>query len=75
MSRLPFAPPADDIRVDIETGRLEFTARSGTRFDPVAFRRAIEDAGYGVGAMTVDGKPVEPEGARASPAAPGGRSP
>ncbi len=33
VSRLEFAPSADAIRVGIETGRLEFTSRPGTRFD------------------------------------------
>jgi hypothetical protein len=76
VSRLEFAPSADAIRVDIETGRLEFTTRLGTRFDPEAFRRAIRDAGYGVGAITVDGRPVNPPPARGSPQAPdGGRGP
>jgi hypothetical protein len=64
VSRLEFAPAADAIRVDIEAGRLEFTTRPGRRFDPERFRRAIRDAGYGVGTITVDGRPVAPAPAR-----------
>lgn len=58
MSRLRFAPPAEEMHVDVETGLLEFTARPGTDFDPVALRKAIEEAGYGVSTIVVDGKPL-----------------
>lgn len=61
VSRLPFAPPSDEIRADIETGRLEFTTRPGTTFGPAELRKAIEDAGYGVHKITVDDEPVTPE--------------
>lgn len=61
VSRLPFAPPSDEIRVDVETGRLEFTTRPGTTFNSAELRKAIENAGYGVQKITVDGKPVVAE--------------
>lgn len=68
MSRLQFAPSSDEIKVDLETGRLEFTTRAGKTFDAQALRKAIEDAGYGVQQMTVDGKPVQPAEEEAKPA-------
>ena len=43
VSRLGFAPSAEEMRVDIETGLLEFTTRPGTNFDPAELRRAIEE--------------------------------
>lgn len=67
VSRLKFAPSADAIRVDIETGRLEFTTRPGTRFDPDQFRRAIRDAGYAVRSITVDGEKVQRSGSQRDP--------
>ncbi len=73
VSRLKFAPSADAIRVDIETGRLEFTTRPGARFDAEQFRGAIRDAGYEVGTITVDGDPVEPAPAPGSPQVPSTR--
>jgi hypothetical protein len=61
VSRLGFTPSAEEIRVDIEAGRLEFTTRPGTKLDPKGLRQAIEEAGYGVGAITVEGRPVTGE--------------
>lgn len=61
VGRLPFAPPSDQIRANIETGRLEFTTRPGTTSDPAELRKAIEDAGYGVHKIIVDDEPVTPE--------------
>ncbi len=65
MSRLPFAPPIDEITVDVTTGKLRFFLREGTAFDAALLRKAIEDAGYGVADVALDGKPLplsEPTG-------------
>ncbi|HXG17479.1 MAG TPA: hypothetical protein VNN62_00190 [Methylomirabilota bacterium] len=48
MSRLDFAPSINEMKVDLEAGTLEFTARAGTRIDQEKLKKAIEDAGYKV---------------------------
>lgn len=53
MSRLDFAPPISEMKVDLEAGTLEFTARAGTRVDQEKLKKAIEDAGYKVEGMEV----------------------
>lgn len=63
MSRLDFAPPLNEMKVDLEAGTLEFTARAGTHIDQEKLKKAIEDAGYKVEGMEVsiegdkEGKP------------------
>ncbi len=53
MSRLDFAPPVSEMKVDLEEGTLEFRARAGKRIDPEKLKKAIEEAGYRVEAMEV----------------------
>lgn len=53
MSRLDFAPPINEMKVDLEEGTLEFTARAGTHIDKEKLKKAIEDAGYKVEGMEV----------------------
>ena len=53
MSRLEFAPPISEMKVDLEAGTLEFTARAGTHIDKEKLQKAIEDAGYKVEGMEV----------------------
>jgi copper chaperone CopZ len=51
------------MKVDLEAGTLEFTARAGTHLDQEKLKKAIEDAGYKVEGMEVssvgtsEGKP------------------
>ncbi len=58
MSRLDFAPPISEMKVDLEAGTLEFTARADTHIDQEKLKKAIEDAGY-----KVEGIEVSAEGA------------
>lgn len=58
MSRLPFSPPADQIRIDVEAASLEFTTRPGTTCDVDALRKAVRDAGFDLGATNVGGAPA-----------------
>lgn len=48
VSRLEFAPPAGEIRVDIGFGTVELAARPGKAIDVARLEQAIEDAGYKV---------------------------
>ena len=63
MSRLDFAPPISEMKVDLEKGTLEFTTRAGTHIDQEKLKKAIEEAGYKVegvevsAAGTSEGKP------------------
>lgn len=60
---MDFAPPLSEMKVDLEEGTLEFTARAGTHVDKERLKKAIEDAGYKVEGMEVstaggkEGKP------------------
>ena len=60
---MDFAPPINEMKVDLEKGTLEFTARAGTHIDKEKLKKAIEDAGYKVEGMEVsaegnkEGKP------------------
>ncbi len=58
MSRLPFAPPADDIQLDVESALLRFTTQSGTRFSAQQLHQAVREAGFDMGMVTVDGQPL-----------------
>lgn len=53
MSRLDFAPPISEMKVDLEEATLEFTARAGMHIDKEKLKQAIEDAGYAVEEMEV----------------------
>lgn len=53
MSRLDFAPPISEMKVDLEEATLEFTARAGMHIDQDLLKKAIEDAGYKVEGMEV----------------------
>ncbi len=53
MSRLDFAPPISEMKVDLEEGTLEFTARAGTHIGKEKLKKAIEDAGYKVEGIEV----------------------
>ena len=53
MSRLDFVPPIPELKVDLEAGTLEFTARPGAHVDQDKLKKAIEDAGYTVEGMEV----------------------
>lgn len=48
VSRLEFAPPIGDIKVDIESGTVELAARAGKAIDLAQLKQAIENAGYKV---------------------------
>ena len=48
VSRLEFAPPVSDIKVDIESGTVELAAPAGKTIDLTRLKQAIEDAGYKV---------------------------
>lgn len=48
VSRLEFAPPISDIKVDIESGAVELAAPAGKTLDLGRLKQAIEDAGYKV---------------------------
>jgi copper chaperone CopZ len=50
---LDFAPPISEIKVDLEEGTLEFTARAAMHIDQEKLKKAIEDAGYKVEAIEV----------------------
>jgi copper chaperone CopZ len=41
------------MKVDLEEGTLEFTARAGTHIDTEKLKKAIEDAGYKVEGIEV----------------------
>jgi copper chaperone CopZ len=41
------------MKVDLEAGTLEFTARADTHVDQERLKKAIEDAGYTVEALEV----------------------
>jgi hypothetical protein len=58
VSRLPFSPRAEDIEVDVESALLRFTTQPGTTFSAEELRRAVRDAGFDTGAVTVDGEPL-----------------
>lgn len=66
-------PSAENIHVDVQQHRLEFDMRPGTDFDARRLRHAMEDASYGVGAIAVDGQPLQPP--QASPTAHPGQGP
>ncbi len=53
MSRLDFAPPINEMKVDLEEGTLEFIARAGTHIGKEQLKKAIEDAGYQVEGIEV----------------------
>lgn len=53
MSRLDFAPPIAEMKVDLEAGTLEFTARADAHLDQERLKKATEDAGYTVEALEV----------------------
>ena len=53
VSRLDFAPPQSEMKVDLDQATLEFTARSGTSIDRKQLEKAIEDAGYEVKEMKI----------------------
>ncbi len=48
VSRLEFAPPIGDIKVDVESGTVELAAPAGKTIDLGRLKQAIEDAGYKV---------------------------
>ncbi len=58
MSRLSFAPPENQIVVDVQAARLDFPTQAGTECSPDALRKVIEEAGYELGKITIDGKPA-----------------
>jgi copper chaperone CopZ len=53
VSRLDFAPPINEMKVDLEEGTLEFIVRVGMHLDKEKLKKAIEDAGYRVGGVEV----------------------
>jgi len=53
VSRLDFAPPINEMKVDLEEGTLEFTARASVHINQEQLKKAIEDAGYKVEGMEV----------------------
>ena len=59
MSRLPFAPPVEEIQVDVERARMEFSTRPGTQLDAEVLREAVRDAGFDIGSISLDGEPLE----------------
>ena len=51
---MDFAPPISEMKVDLEEGTLEFTARVGTHIDKEKLKKAIEDAGFKVEGIEVN---------------------
>ncbi len=50
---MDFAPPINEMKVDLEEGTLEFTARAGVYINQEQLKKAIEDAGYKVEGIEV----------------------